>query len=209
MKLFDRDSEQNLLKKIWKKFSKILVIAAVILLIASIYTLVSEKNFKNDPFVIDSAINSIGELATSEYNYTMIQTSEKPKREVFGFAIPLTASKVVYSYSGLIKAGVDFTQIKADINKAARTITFTMPETKILSSEVKYDSLRVFDENNNPFNAFTFEDMNLSVSDLQQKAEQSAIDNGLLVSAYENAKTVIQSAISGLYNTNEYILVFN
>ena len=204
--MFKNNNNENVLDKFWKKFAKILIVVVIVLAIAFCYSAFSQKNYTNKAVVIKSAINNIGELATSEYTYTMVQTSEKPKREVLGFAIPLTASKVIYSYDGLIKAGVDFTQIETDINNISKTITCTLPETKILSSEVKYDSLEVYDENNNPFNAFTFEDMNLSISDLQQKAEQSAIDSGLLASAYENAKTVIQSSISGLYDTEEYTL---
>lgn len=206
MKLFDKDSEKTVSKKFGGKVSKILIVAVIVLAVAFCYSTFSQKGYTNKAIVIKSAINNIGELATSDYTYTMVQTSEKPKREVLGFAIPLTSSKVIYSYDGLIKAGIDFSQIETDVNKITKTITCTLPEMKILSSEVKYDSLQVYDENNNPFNAFTFEDMNLSVSDLKQKAEQSAIDSGLLTNAYENAKTVIQSSISGLYDTEEYTL---
>ncbi len=205
---FSKDPDKRPSEKLLKKFSKLLFIAVLIFAVVFCCTLFSKGSVKNNSIVVKSAINNIGELATSEYSYTMVQTSEKPKKEVFGFAIPLTASKVIYSYDGLIKAGFDFTQIDVDLNKVTKTITCTLPETKILSSEVKYDSLNVYDENNNPFNAFTFEDMNLSIADLQQKAEQSAIDSGLLTNAYENAKTVIKSSISGLYDSDKYTLEF-
>ncbi len=194
--------------KILKRIGIIVLVAAVVVMAYFCFTGLSDGTVKNDTIIIKNSINDIGELATADYCYTLVQNTEKPKREVFGFEIPLTASKVIYSYDGVIKAGFDFSEIAVDVNTITKKIKCTLPEAKILSSDINYDSLNVYDENNNPFNAFTFEDMNLSISDLKQKAEDAATENGLLTRAVENARTLITSQISGLFEPNEYAIEF-
>lgn len=153
---------------------------------------------------IEATISDIGELATSEYRYTISQTSEKPNKEVLGFSIPLTNSRVLYSYQGVIKAGIQFGDITINVNEAQKTIYVQLPESEILSEEVFHDSLIVYDEKYSPFNTFTFGDMNLSVTDLKETAKNDAIKIGLLDAAHENAVTIINSTVSSFYDTDEY-----
>lgn len=157
---------------------------------------------------LGGAINGIGELATAEYGYTMAQTANKPHREIMGFKIPLTSSKVVYSYDGLIKAGIDFAEISVSADEDAKTVTVSLPEPRILSSEVDGDSLVVFDEQNSPFNAITFEDMNLSVGELKSAAEKDAVAGGLLDRASANAEKLLRTTVGGFFDLDEYTLEF-
>ena len=153
---------------------------------------------------IEATISDIGELATSEYRYTISQSAEKPKLSVGFVSIPLTGTRVLYSYQGVIKAGIQFGDITINVNDAQNTVYVELPEPEILSEEVFQDSLIVYDEAYSIFNTLTFEDMNLSVSNLKKTALDDAIKNGLIDSAYDNAVTIINSTISSFYNTDEY-----
>jgi hypothetical protein len=157
---------------------------------------------------IEGTIKDIGELATAEYGYTIAQTTDKPNRKVVGFEIPFTSSKVIYSYEGLIKAGINFNKIEVTVNEANKTIFIELPDAEILSSEVDFDSLIVYDAKYNPFNVFTFSDMNLGLAALKEKAEESAITNGLLIRAADNAQSILRTTVMSFYDAGEYKVEF-
>ena len=157
---------------------------------------------------IEGTIKDIGELATAEYGYTIAQTTDKPNMKVVGFEIPFTSSKVIYSYEGLIKAGIDFNKIEVTVNEANKTIFIELPDAEILSSEVDFDSLIVYDAKYNPFNVFTFSDMNLGLTALKEKAEESAITNGLLIRAADNAQSILRTTVMSFYDPGEYNIEF-
>lgn len=155
---------------------------------------------------LSGSLSDIGELVTAEYGYTLAQTANKPHREVAGFKIPFTDAKVIYSYSGTIKAGVDFDGIGLDVD--GKTVRIHMPEARIMSSEVDHDSLIVYDEKYSPFNTFTFDDMNLSVAELQKAAENQATESGLLERAEENAQKLILTTVERFFDAGEYTVEF-
>lgn len=84
---------------------------------------------------------NIGELATQTAYCTSVNVTEG-SRELFGVTIPFTQSKYIYSYDIVIKAGFDFTEIEWEIKDTA--ITVRLPEAKILSSELKWDSFKLY-----------------------------------------------------------------
>jgi hypothetical protein len=191
-----------------KKFVTILAIIVVLFLLGAIALAYNNQEPEIVTTDIQGTINDIGELSTAEYGYIIAQTAEKPSKKVVGFEVPFTDSKVMYSYEGLIKAGINFVETEVTVNESNKTIFVDLPDAKILSSEVDFDSLIVFDEKYSPFNTFKFEDMNLSLSDLQKTAEESALSNGLLNRANENAQSIIRSTMTSFYNPEEYGVEF-
>lgn len=153
---------------------------------------------------IESTISDIGELATSEYRYTISQTAEKPAHEIIGFEIPATRSHVFYSYQGVIKAGIQFGEITIHVNETNKTVYVQLPEAEILSEEVFHDSLVIFDEQYSPFNRISFTDMNLSITNLKETAKNDAIKNGLLDAAHDNAVTILKSTVNNFYDPDVY-----
>jgi len=193
-----------------KNALKVFIVIAIVILLLLVGYMGFLKFFdkKQEPEVItndiEGKLNDIGELATAEYGYKISQTAEKPSKEVLGFKIPLTSSKVMYSYEGLIKAGIDFQSIKITVSESKKEIILELPDVKILSKEVFFESLVVFDEKYSPFNEFTFADMNLSLVELQETATESAIKNGILERAKENAQKIMEITIGYMYDLNEY-----
>ena len=193
----------------------LMVVLMVVVMIVSVSIaskgLQSNQNTEPDVVTIDinGSIKNIGELATAEYGYKLAQIASKPSKEIAGFKIPFTSSKVIYSYEGMIKAGIKFQDIEVIVNEEDKTIQVNMPDAEILSSEVLFDSLIVYDENYSPFNTLTFSDMNLSLSDLQSEAEKTALEGGLLKRAEENAQNMVRTSIGSLYSLDEYTIEFN
>lgn len=193
-----------------KKFVGVVLAIVIILFIGAfsykIYSDYIER--QNEPVVstmdFQGSLNDIGELATAEYGYRITQIADKPNKTVIGLEIPFTDSKVIYSYAGVIKAGVDFEEIEVNVDEAKGVITIDLPEVKILSSEIDTDSLIVYDEKYSPFNTFTFEDMNLSIDNLKDNTEKSAVSEGLLDRGKENAERIIRATLVNMVNPEGY-----
>lgn len=147
----------------------------------------------------------IGELATQTAYCTEVNVTDA-SRELFGMKIPFTQSKYIYSYDIEIKAGFDFTEIEWDVN--GLTIEVRLPEAKILSSEVDQDSLEVYHEDESIFRQISLEENNEAVAKLRETAVNDAIENGLLENARENAESILTSFFAGVYDMDEYKIVF-
>lgn len=94
---------------------------------------------------IRSNIANIGKLATAEYTYTHVEHFDS-SRTIGDFKIPLTKTSYIFSYDGTIIAGVDFTKTNVNKNDTSKTITITLPEVEIISSDVDQDSFQLYDE---------------------------------------------------------------
>ena len=157
---------------------------------------------------LEGKIVDIGELATAEYVYTLTEIADKEEVKVLNIKIPFTSSKIIFGYSGVIKAGLNYGDIKIELNEDSKEITVTLPETKILSNEIDNDSLVVFDSKDNIFNHFTFEDMNTSQAKLKKDAEDVAKEKGLLDTAKENAKTLVENTIFAIVDSTQYTVIY-
>lgn len=192
-----------------KLIGAILSIVIILLIGTFSYKIYSDYiERQNEPVVstmdFQGALNDIGELATAEYGFRITQIADKPNKTVIGLEIPFTDSKVIYSYSGVIKAGIDFEKIEVNFNEVNSTIAIDLPKVKILSSDIDTDSLIVYDEKYSPFNTFTFEDMNLSIDILKETTIESAVSEGLLDRGKENAEMIIRATVVNMLNTEGY-----
>ena len=156
---------------------------------------------------IRSGLADIGELATEEYYFTQVETYDSTKSaQLFHitFDIPLTRTKFIYSYDGIIKAGVDFTKIEVEKDELTRLITVTLPKSHILSSEVDFDSFELYDEQQSIFNPISVKDVNDTNQAMLRSAEKDALAKGLLERADKNAETLIKNFLRGGYDMWEY-----
>ena len=101
--------------------------------------------------IIQAGLADIGELATEEYYFTEVETYDSTKT-FMDFNLPFTTTRFVYSYDGVIKAGIDFTGIEVEKDDLLKTITIRLPKSKILSSEIDESSFQVYDEEQSIFN---------------------------------------------------------
>lgn len=187
----------------------IVVLALVMILL--ILKLLQFKIFANQKIITSKTNNlglkDIGELATQAgyfSNTQQIKNNAKP----FGLDIPLINRNYIYSYDGVIKAGIDFAKIKLDVNEENKMITVKMPPVKILSCEVKEDSLVIYEEKKNIFMPLRLKDISEAKKALVKEAEEKAIANGLLENARQNAEILIKGFLSGTFNREEYTYTF-
>lgn len=157
-----------------------------------------DKQFKESQMVtldsIEMKIQNIGELATVEYCYTDAGKFEDPWK-IFGKKTPFTAKSFIAKWDGVIKAGVEVSEITAELDENNKKITIHIPKAKILSHEIDSDSVETLDEKSSMFNKITVEDVRAFDAECKGEMEKRAIQNGILEKAQENAKSIIQNLI--------------
>lgn len=201
------DSYKNsFLKRLshWRFFPYFLGILILILL-ALVVMLGIRDVFSTDGKTTKLGFEDIGELATQSAYCTEVQVTDS-SQELFGINIPFTQSKYIYSYDIVIKAGLDFTGITW--SEQGDTIRITLPEIKILSSEIDLDSLKVYHEDESIFQKITLEDNNAALASLKTRAEEDAIANGLLEEARDNAEQILTAFFANEYDLTKYQLKF-
>ena len=145
------------------------------------------------------------ELVTVAYYYTNMGRFENHV-DFYGWKVPLTTKSFIVSYDGVIKAGVDLGGVEVEVDETGKTVTVTLPDSGILSHEIPEDSIEVFDESDNIFNPITIEDYTGFTRDEKTAMEQRAIDNGLLTSADEQARSAVESLLRLMPGMESYQL---
>lgn len=152
-------------------------------------------------------LKDMGELATQSGCFTNVQVLEDSK-QLFGHNVPLTKSKYIFSYDGIIKAGFDFQELEMQVNEITRTIHVTLPEAKILNCEIDENSLQIYDATQSIFTPLSITDINESMIELKETVKTDAVNNGILENARENAKLLIRGFLAGCFDLQEYTVEF-
>lgn len=159
---------------------------------------------------IKQSLVNISNLNTAEYYYTHVEPYNSGNRKIFWETIPVpnTHSEGVYSYKGVVVAGIDFSKIEVEVDKQAKKINILLPEASITDSHPDDTSLKTYYERISIFNPVTM----ITYSDLSKKVDEAereeAIENGLLIRANENAKMQIESFVRAMYDVTDYKIVF-
>lgn len=155
--------------------------------------------------LLGERLRSVQELSTVAYYYTNMGRFEN-QVDFYGWKVPFTTKSFIVSYDGIIKAGVDLDGIAVTVDEAAKTVTVTLPDSRILSHEIPEDSLEIFDESDNLFNRISIEDYAGFTKDQKEAMEQRAVGNGLLTAADEKARTAVTSFLQLLPEMERYTL---
>ena len=191
----------------------LLVLAAVVLVCGAMlaaFLLGLRQGGQEETPVITSdllgeRLRSAQELVTVAYYYTNMGRFENHV-DFYGWKVPLTTKSFIVSYDGVIKAGVDLSGVEVEVDEAGKSVTVTLPDSGILSHEIPEDSIEVFDESDNIFNPITIEDYTGFTRDEKTAMEQRAIDNGLLTSADEQARSAVESLLRLMPGMESYQL---
>lgn len=206
-----KTSEKKILRRLNAllalKGMKIILPFAALVVIALIVMTVSVRNRTIKVGTTGFSFESIGELAT--YEAIVTETDKLDYyQNLFGWRIPLTTTKSIFSYDVVIKAGFDFSKIEYSPDVIAKTVTVVLPEVVILSQELDTDSLVVWDESKSIFTPLGIEDFNDAADEMIADAANDAVNKGLLENARENAEILIRSLLSTAYPLNEYSYTF-
>ena len=192
----------GLLSKLPKKAIGALVLALILVAVG----IGLGERFFTDTKTTKLGFENIGELATQASYVTEVSVIDKSV-VVWKVELPWTKSKYIFSCDFIIKAGFDFTEIEHEVT--GNTIKVTLPEVKVLSREMVRDSTKVFHEDSNIFTPNTLENNLDALKEMEQNAENTAIENGLYDNATANAEAMLKSFIGSVYDLNEYQIEFS
>src|SRR5690554_3392127 len=167
------------------------------------------KDFGYDSSTVMSRISHIQELALVKHNYTGV-IGFKDYKKILNINIPLTDKYFLLKYNGYLKAGVDFSRVKIDVQNDS-TIHVSIPKPKILDTVIDEKSVEVFNESENAFNPIKISDYNEALTREKNNMIKDAIDQGILSDATEQAKIVLRTMLeemgfSQIYITEELII---
>ena len=188
----------------------LLVVALIVILICiTIIAVMLIQTRKNqvESRTVAFGLKDMGKLVTQAGYFTNVQ-SNTSTRQLFGMDIPFTTSKYIYSYDGVVKAGLDFAKLEVQVDDASRTVAVKMPAIEILDVNIDNDSLKIYDESQSIFTPLHISDVNEAQIELKKQVEQTAIDNGILEEAEKNAKTIISGFLSGTVDLKNYTVTF-
>ena len=145
--------------------------------------------------LIQKKVKDIGELSTVEYLYTDAGKFEDANK-LFGVKVGITTKSFIAKWDGIIKAGIDIEKVSVDLDEENKKIVIHMPEAEILSHEIDEDSVETLDEKDGLFNPVRVQDVRNFDAFSKKAMEERAKENGILDKAWDNAKEIIEKAIS-------------
>lgn len=185
----------------------LILVAALLLLAVAGLAVFAAQLTGNISRTTAFGLKNIGELATQAGYFTTVQTISK-SRDVLGIVVPGTQSNYVYSYDGVIKAGINFEELDISVDDLRHEITIRFPEFRILSTEIDDDSFTLYNDGANLFTSLKLEDVNRSNTELKKAARETAIRNGILENARTNAELLIRGFLAGMYDLSVYTIRF-
>ena len=198
------------MKQLNEATKRILTIVLIVVFTAGglfIGTKIGNKEAQTDGKTAKLTFEDIGELATQSAYCTEIEMIADGQK-AFGFDVPFTQAKQIYSYDVEIKAGYDFTKITYDVDEEKKLITVKLPQVQTLSKDLDTSCFKVYHEQDSMFTTIKLEKQNKALQELIDRAEKDAIENGLYEEAEKNAELVLKGFFASEYNAKEYKLQF-
>ena len=127
----------------------------ILALLLGINRINGTRTKKYDTSTVLSKIVHIQELATVKYSYSGV-IGFKDNFKILNISVPLTDKYFLLKYNGYLKAGVDFSRVKVNIN--GENVHVSMPRAQIFDVVIDENSVKVYDESENAFNPIKISD---------------------------------------------------
>ncbi len=174
-----------------------------IVYVDKIVTVEVEKEITTD--IIEEGLKDMGVLVTEEYWFKEVTTIDSSKTMAWVVTVD---SKVIMSYEGEIFAGIDFNEIKVEKDDARGIIYVKLPDAYIMTCSLDLDSFELYEEKVSKWNMLSMKDYNGSLQELESRAQERALERGILDKAQENAEVLIKNFIEGMIDTEKYSVEF-
>lgn len=174
----------------------LLLIAVIAGLSSYIYlTLPEETQPEYTSSSVFERIVAIQEVSLVQYHYTGV-VGFQDRRTIGNINIPFTKKHFLVQYDGYIKAGVDFQDLKIEVED--KQIDVEIPRARIMENVIDENSLVVYDESMNILNQTRIEDYNQSIIKEKEKMEEESVERGILAQAEEQADLLIRSMVQDM-----------
>ncbi len=155
------------------------------------------------------AIEQAGELTTTKYYYESVERYEDHK-EVFGKKLPFTTEETLYSYDGVINAGVDISKSQCSVDADSHKIEIKLPKPEILSHEINQDSFKFYDIKNAVFNETDLDKFTGQTAELKKaKEDELTKDDEFNQTVLSNAETTLKGFLTLSQEMKDYEIIFS
>lgn len=187
----------------------LLALAVVVILAAGIMTVMRKQpnSTKITSDLIAERLEYVQDLVGIEYYYQNVSSIEKSKIQKFGVSIPFTASRAIFSYEGVIKYGIDVSQVEVGVS--GDTVTLTVPKAKIISHEIPEKDIEIFDEGRNLFNPVTIGDYVGFQSERKAEMETRAAEKGFPAMAEVKCGEALRAILKAMPDMKQYDVSVN
>ncbi len=168
-------------------------------------TIITEEK-KITSITISSGIEDMGRLITAEYYYTHMEYYEESKK-AWGFTIPFSTKSFILKCTGVVNAGVDFTEVRVDVDDVLKTITVYLPNAEVYDNYVDTDSVELCDVDEALFNKIEASDATDLLDEINDAELLAALDKGVLETAEKNAEDIVESFVRSLIDDDEYGII--
>ena len=188
------DTPQKVKKKVSKKIIGVSSIILAIIVVAGYFGFSIGLKPDNEPEVITTAnlkkIIEVSELSTYECVYNgiaVINNEEKPDEIDYYVA-----------YNAKVKAGIDFESVVININKETKAITVEIPQVKIHSTKVDFDTMDfIFVNKKAESSGVTEEAYKQCEKDVENETK---VTDAIYELAKKNAENIIKALLAPFVN---------
>lgn len=147
---------------------------------------------------VKQQLGSLSDLITQEYAYTNADIREESETWIFGLTKPGTKTRLVVTYDGVIKAGIDLSRVQVTVNEERREITVSLPASRITDHNIPQETIDIVEVKNGLFNKISLDDYNAFIGEQKPPMEKKAIDYGLLRKADEEARKLVEALLNAM-----------
>lgn len=159
-------------------------------------------------FTVEEILIPASELTSLKYSYKDVGLYSKDKK-VFGKTVPFTTDEYIYTYSGVVNAGIDLSEVKYQINNDKKTITIVLPEPQIFSHEIDENSFEFYDVKDSVFTEKDLGDFTDQRAELKEEIEkQLKKDEKFYNSVSSHAENVLINFLTVAESTKDYTVIF-
>lgn len=155
--------------------------------------------------MLEDGLREMGFLVTGEYYFTGVMNHSTANKFFKGkLTVPFSESSYVASYDGVVSAGIDLSEVRAEMDDASGTVKIHAPKAAVYNVDIDPESFVLYSEKQSIFNPVSIEDYNDSLIELESNGQKNADDKGLLKMAETNAQQLIRGFVCSLVDTQMY-----
>ena len=190
------DNERKHRKILSRKKLCIAVLFLILILIGIVYFKFYNSTPKFSATYLMNQLEKQSELTTAKLTITGVA-----KYTDEGIAI-INKADFRMIYKATVRAGVDVSKIKIDINKAAKKVNVSIPSAEVLEAHVDPASIEYIDEKLALFNTDSKEDSDRAQAMAEDDALKAFEETGFLDTANIQAEDLIKGILSGIIPDN-------
>ena len=184
---------------------KITPIVAVIIIVVLTAILNCYRKRQMHSRMLSARLRDISELCVEEMRCTLIHSTKEPRR-FFGKDLPLVRERAIFVVDAVVKIGFNFDQIQVKVDNWHKKITLHLPEMRVISNAIQYDTMMVLDEKTGIFATPHIEWFRDSMNDLCNEAEEKAKDWGVFDRAKASTRDRLTILVGKFFDLSEYAL---